>query len=134
MSITPAGKWLCHSMQFAAMLTVLTNLVQCYVYLCTAKRHGTYWECYGPLWCIAIATLLLMVHPTVFLLRDLKLIPPVCQTKWGLRELYFCTHFGFINLFTGVMWETQGFQAICNAVRKAASMKWQSGHGCCGIR
>jgi len=73
-----------------------------------------------------VATLLLMVHPTVFLLRDLRLINPVCQTRWGLFMLYCCTYFGFINLFYGAMWTTRGFEAL----RKAAQTASDDGYCC----
>lgn len=113
--MTKAGLWLCHSMQFAAMLTVLSNLIQCYVYLGTTKAQGTFMERHGPTLCVSVATLLLMVHPTVFLLRDLRLIHPVCQSAWGMFMLYCCTYFGFINLFYGAMWTTRGFEALRSA-------------------
>merc|ERR1719188_1840819 len=38
--ITPAGLWLCHAMQFAVMLTVLSNLVQYFVHLEMMLRLG----------------------------------------------------------------------------------------------
>lgn len=110
--MTKAGLWLCHSMQFAAMLTVLSNLVQCYVYLGVTKLRGTLMERHGPTLCVSVATLLMMVHPTVFLLRDLRLINPVCQSMWGMFMLYCCTYFGYINLFYGAMWTTRGFEAL----------------------
>lgn len=99
-------------MQFAAMLTVLSNLVQCFMYLGSTKTQGTFSERHGPTLCISIAMLLLMVHPTVFLLRDLRLIAPVCQSTYGLFMLYCCTDFGFINLFYGAMWTTRSFEAL----------------------
>jgi hypothetical protein len=117
--MTKAGLWLCHSMQFAAMLTVLSNLVQCYVYLGVVQNQGTFTERHGPTLCVSIATLLLMVHPTVFLLRDLQLIHPVCQSTWGLFMLYCCTWFGYINLFYGAMWSTRGFEALRSSFQQS---------------
>jgi len=123
MNVTKAGLWLCHSMQFAAMLTVLSNLVQCYVYLgVRASARGTFSQRHGPTLCVSVAALLMMVHPSVFLLKDLKLINPVCQSKWGMFTLYCCTYFGFINLFYGAMWATKGGEAFWTLARNL---------GCC---
>lgn len=99
-------------MQFAAMLTVLSNLMQCYVYIGLQKSYGSYVERFGPALCVSVATVLMMVHPSVFLLKDLKLISPVCHSKWGVPSLYFCTYFGNIFLFQGAMWATDGFQVL----------------------
>lgn len=109
-------------MQFATMLTVLTNLVQCYVYRASQKHQGTFTERHGPTLCVSIAAILMMAHPSVFILKDLKLIVPVCQNKWGLFLLYCCTYFGFINLFYGAMWSTRGFEAIRGAVQRVAGV------------
>lgn len=117
-------------MQFAAMLTVLSNLAQCYVYLGAQKVQGTYFERHGPTLCVSVAAILMMVHPTVFLLKDLKLINPVCHSTWGQFLLYCCTYFGFINLFYGAMWATRGFEALRGAIQCAAD----EDYGCCAKR
>eukprot|EP00747_Dinoflagellata_sp_TGD_P182524 gnl/TRDRNA2_/TRDRNA2_36811_c0_seq1.p1 gnl/TRDRNA2_/TRDRNA2_36811_c0~~gnl/TRDRNA2_/TRDRNA2_36811_c0_seq1.p1 ORF type:complete len:125 (+),score=20.89 gnl/TRDRNA2_/TRDRNA2_36811_c0_seq1:283-657(+) len=112
-----SGLWLCHSLQFAAMLTVFTNLTQYYVYLGKQKRVGTSWERFGPVLCVFIASMLLMVHPTIFLLRDLKIVHPVCASSSGQWALHICSYFGYVCLFYAAMWGTDGFDSVWNMLR-----------------
>lgn len=100
------------------MLTVLSNLAQYYMYLGAHQRFGTFGVRFGPALCVAVAAMLLMIHPTFFLLKDFKLLGPVCQNLWGLRTLRCCTHIGFILLFSGAMWATDGFQVLCKLARQ----------------
>lgn len=111
LEITKTALWLCHSMQFGVMLTVLSNLVQYYFYV-GQKRWiilGTcsHRERYGPPVCIAIASILLMVYPTVFLLQDLKLVNGICQRTWFMRAVFCGTYVGFLHLLYGAAWVTR---------------------------
>lgn len=112
LKITKSGIWLCHSLQFAAMLTVLSNLFQYYVYLGQLKRMGGFLSRYGPALVVLAASLLLMVHPTVFLLKDLQLIHPICENGSALGAMYVCTHTGLVMLFCGAAWGTDGFEVL----------------------
>lgn len=106
MTISKAGLWLCHSLQFAVMLTVLTNLTQYYAYLGQLPHRGSLSERYGPFLCVSVASIMLMVHPTIFVLRDLQLLQPMCQYKLGYRIMRACTHIGFLHLFWSALWAT----------------------------
>mmetsp|Transcript_46497 Transcript_46497/g.108356 ORF Transcript_46497/g.108356 Transcript_46497/m.108356 type:complete len:88 (-) Transcript_46497:228-491(-) len=83
------------------MLTVLSNLIQYYIYLGKQNTSGSTWERYGPAMFVSVAFLLLMVHPTAFILKDLHLLAPVCQSDWGSRALRLCTHVGLAALLCG---------------------------------
>lgn len=94
------------------MLTVLTNLIQYYIFLGKYLPRNTFR--YGPASAITIAAFLLMVHPTAILLKDLKLITPVCSTAAGRVFLIACTHVGFIMLWIGAIWVLQVFPVLRN--------------------
>lgn len=100
------------------MLTALTNLTQYYVYLGRGP-HGM-----GPACCTFAAMLLVLAHPTAILLKDLKIITPICATFAGKSALMACTYIGYILLFYAAMWGTNGFQAIHRAGSRC----------CCGGR
>jgi len=88
-------------MQFAVMLTVLSNLIQYFIYVRITRKSASTMGRIGPVLCITMAALLLMVHPTVFLLKDLKIMPPICS--YG-RLLIAATHCGFVLLACGAAW------------------------------
>mmetsp|Transcript_2376 Transcript_2376/g.5034 ORF Transcript_2376/g.5034 Transcript_2376/m.5034 type:complete len:107 (-) Transcript_2376:103-423(-) len=106
MPITAAGLYLCHALQFAAMLSVLTNLIQYYVYLGKQQSDGSLWRRFSPAAFVTLAFVLMMVHPTAFILKDLSLLGPVCNSDWGSRALRICTHLGFASLFYGAITAT----------------------------
>mmetsp|Transcript_50752 Transcript_50752/g.147800 ORF Transcript_50752/g.147800 Transcript_50752/m.147800 type:complete len:104 (+) Transcript_50752:335-646(+) len=85
------------------MLTLLSNLVQYYFYRGQLMDAGSRWERDGPTILVSFAAVLMMVHPTVFLLRDLKLPMPACQNKVGLYMLFASTHVGFVCLLSGTL-------------------------------
>lgn len=91
-------------MQFAVMLTVLSNLVQYYIYYGQQVTNAKSTERLGLPLCILSAAVLLMVHPTVFLLKDLQIVSPLCQHHWGSLVLYGCTHVGLLLLLFGASW------------------------------
>mmetsp|Transcript_59256 Transcript_59256/g.152512 ORF Transcript_59256/g.152512 Transcript_59256/m.152512 type:complete len:104 (+) Transcript_59256:263-574(+) len=86
------------------MLTVLTNLVQYYAYLSHFQVGADWLTRFGPTLAVSSAAALLMVHPTVFLLRDLRVITPVCRSAWGVRAVYGCTDLGFVALAAACSW------------------------------
>mmetsp|Transcript_53477 Transcript_53477/g.98920 ORF Transcript_53477/g.98920 Transcript_53477/m.98920 type:complete len:89 (-) Transcript_53477:191-457(-) len=85
------------------MLTVLTNLIQYYIYLGKQNLVGSTWDRFGPAILVSAAFILMMVHPTAFILKDLHLLTPVCQSDWGSRALRLCTHVGLATLFCGAL-------------------------------
>mmetsp|Transcript_45527 Transcript_45527/g.134784 ORF Transcript_45527/g.134784 Transcript_45527/m.134784 type:complete len:105 (-) Transcript_45527:157-471(-) len=92
------------------MLTVLSNLVQYYVYLSFFQAGADWWTRFGPTLVVAIAAALLMVHPTVFLLKDLKIIHPVCKSPWGMTAVYGCTDAGFVALLIAASWAVRSHE------------------------
>mmetsp|Transcript_98882 Transcript_98882/g.276912 ORF Transcript_98882/g.276912 Transcript_98882/m.276912 type:complete len:96 (-) Transcript_98882:152-439(-) len=77
------------------MLTLLSNLVQYFAYHSSQYRGGCL---AAPTVYAGLAFVLMMVHPTIFLLKDLNLTMPTCRNKWGMRLVYACTYLGFVNL------------------------------------
>jgi len=118
MKISQSGIWLCHSLQFAVMLTVLSNLVQYYVYLGQLRRKGTFLSRQGPMLLVLVASLLLMVHPTVFLLKDLQLIQPMCGSSVAMMAMKCCTSMGLVMLLYAAMWGTEGFAVLWAGLQK----------------
>jgi len=99
-------------MQFAVMLTVLSNLIQFYYHRGQQYKQDSVSSAsaFGPVVCVSVACILLMIHPTIFILKDLKLIAPVCKSslaRWGLQA---CTLTGFFNLFYAAYWGTAGIK------------------------
>mmetsp|Transcript_122236 Transcript_122236/g.317693 ORF Transcript_122236/g.317693 Transcript_122236/m.317693 type:complete len:101 (-) Transcript_122236:9-311(-) len=95
------------------MLTVLSNLVQYYAYCDHARFRTAGCTGVGPTICILVAAILLMVHPTMYLLKDLRIIIPTCKDKWGMRAIYGCTHVGFFHLLVGTFWAVGGLEGVC---------------------
>lgn len=100
--VTDTALWLCHSMQFAAMLALLSNLIQYYVYLGSCRRYSFHLSNYGPAYCVLFASIFLMIHPTAFLLKDLNL----CGNTTNLWLLHGCTYTGFLLLTYAALWGT----------------------------
>ena len=105
-------------MQFAAMLTCLSNLIQYYVYLCQHRRKGLFLSRQGPMLLILLSSLLFMVHPTIFLLKDLQLIQPLCEHKIAQGALYACTDLGLFGLLYGALWGTNGFAVLWTRMQR----------------
>jgi len=100
------------------MLTVLTNLVQYYVYLGQLRRTGSLLSRYGPMLLVLFASLFLMVHPTVFLLKDLQLIAPVCDSSIAMRVMKGCTDMGLMLLLYAAVWGTDGLVILWAGLQK----------------
>lgn len=112
MTVTQSGIWLCHSVQFAVMLTSLSNLVQYYVYLGQLRRDGNFWSKQGPMLVVLLSSLLLMVHPTIFILKDLQLIKPLCDNTVAMLVFSGCSDVGLLGLAYAALWGTEGFEAL----------------------
>lgn len=118
MKISQTGIWLCHSLQFAVMLSVLSNLVQYYVYLGELRRKGMFLSRQGPMLLVLAASLFLMVHPTVFLLKDLQLIQPMCGSSFAMMAMKCCTVSGLVLLLYAAVWGTDGFAVLWMGLKK----------------
>eukprot|EP00397_Hematodinium_sp_SG-2012_P051674 GEMP01060687.1.p3 GENE.GEMP01060687.1~~GEMP01060687.1.p3 ORF type:complete len:107 (+),score=18.06 GEMP01060687.1:470-790(+) len=104
--------WLCHTLQFAFMLTVFSNLTQYYVYVGHLKRRpSSHLFQYGPAYCVFFASILLMVHPTLFLLRDVNLKSDICDAKVA----YASTYIGFFLLIYACAWATEAISSLRRA-------------------
>jgi len=112
MKTTHSGLWLCHSLQFSVMLTVLSNLVQYYFFVCKPLRS------WGPAITEAFALVFLMVFPTVVIMRDLGLSPAICKTPLFSASLKGCAYTGFLLLLSGAAWVAGGFRAASEKMRR----------------
>jgi len=65
---------LSHSLQFACLLAVFTNLLQYTFYLCSVYRSGHHFAQYGPTYVCCGATSLILFHPTCLVLVDANVI------------------------------------------------------------
>merc|ERR1719188_2106790 len=54
---------------------------------------------------------LLLVFPTVVIMRDLGLSPAICEKPLVAASLKACAYTGFLLLLTGAAWATGGLQA-----------------------
>lgn len=94
------------------MLTCLSNLVQYYIYLGELRRDGTFWTKQGPMLVVLVSSVLLMVHPTIFILKDLQLIKSLCDNGVATLVFYGCSDLGLLGLGYAAVWGTEGFEAL----------------------
>jgi len=95
------------------MLTLLSNLIQFYIYLGASRQgHKSHFARFGPAYCVLLASLLIMVHPTTILLKDLQIVTNLCKNPVGLHLLHGCTYTGFLLLVTSVLWGTNVLQYL----------------------
>lgn len=96
---------LSHTLQFALLLSMYTNLTQHAIFLCWHKRewvspsHGIR---FGPAYTVAVATLLIMVRPTYVMLKIGKQVDRL-QDPW-CSSMYACTLLGYFLLGFGTLW------------------------------
>mmetsp|Transcript_123428 Transcript_123428/g.308420 ORF Transcript_123428/g.308420 Transcript_123428/m.308420 type:complete len:117 (+) Transcript_123428:363-713(+) len=96
---------LSHTLQFAILLAMFTNLTQHTLYLCWQRRRWpsvSHYIRYGPAYTVAAATLLIMIHPTYTVLKMGKQIEKV-STPWTYA-LHGCTLAGYTLLCAGALW------------------------------
>mmetsp|Transcript_22455 Transcript_22455/g.58562 ORF Transcript_22455/g.58562 Transcript_22455/m.58562 type:complete len:125 (-) Transcript_22455:285-659(-) len=122
MKTTPSGLWLCHSLQFATMLATLSNLVQYYFHVCQSRPR------WGPALVEFLAMILLLVFPTVVIMRDLGLSPAICEKPLVAASLKACAYTGFLLLLSGAAWATGGFQAAADRVWRGDAAGLPGGH------
>lgn len=105
---------LSHTLQFACLMAVFTNLVQYYVYTGRAVRTGSHLNKYGPAYLVVLTFFLVMVHPTFIILKD-------ANVGQGLRPsdtvVKACTYTGYGVLVVAAFWAAGTFaqlqQACC---------------------
>lgn len=113
-AVSKTSVMLSHTLQFAILLAMFTNLTQHALYLCWSRPRKsppeTHHERFGPAYMVGIATTLIMVHPTYLVLRVGKQVDPLPYRK----SLHTCTLIGYLLLLVGVLWATD----FCGKLRK----------------
>lgn len=102
---------LSHTLQFAVLLAVFTNLLQHTCYVCCRQRSGTFQ--YGPAYMIAASTFFIMVHPTHLILHVGLHGPggPGCSMD-GNWWLHACTIIGYVLLIIGSLWTADVWEKL----------------------
>lgn len=109
-AVSQTSVLLSHTLQFAFLLAVFTNLTQHTLYVCWRKRRGS---CrFGPAYVMAAATVFIMIYPTYLVLKFGKQIDNLhgfglgggrCGVAWG-NPLHICTMIGYLLLIIGALW------------------------------
>lgn len=126
-----------HTLSFAVILAVLTNLAQYTAYKCKDRR-GSHWQRFGPLYLICAAIPLIMADLTRHVLQDAgvwsgpssSMYRPDCSSVHGIHGLrcltltgwFFTivfTYTGFASLLVGVAWATNLHATVVSAWRQA---------------
>lgn len=95
---------LSHTLQFAMLMAVFTNLVQYYVYLGRSQRQGTHLQRYGPAYMVLFATFLVMVHPTYIVLNDAHVGQASRPSKQFVKV---CTYGGYGLMTFAAFWAAE---------------------------
>lgn len=108
---------LSHTLQFALLMAVFTNLVQYYIYTARAFRAGRgHFDKYGPAYLVVVATFLVMVHPTFIVLNDAKVGQEVRPASQVVKA---CTYGGYGLMVFAAFWAADTYsklrQACCHA-------------------
>merc|ERR1719183_842958 len=113
-AVSQTSIMLSHTLQFAVLLAIFTNLTQHVLYLCWQQRSRTsgHWSRFGPAYCVALATTLIMVHPSYLVLKVAKKVHPL-EGVWG-RTLHCCTIIGYVLLLVGTLWATSFWSKVRN--------------------
>jgi len=135
---TAAARSLGHLISFCITLTMMLG-VNAYIFYKCRQRKGSHWKKWGPLYCTAIAALLIMADLTRHVLADNKIwkggpFPGsaqyragcdaqniTCLTVLGVFFTIIATYSGFIFLFIGTMWA-----ANLIAKLKQIRQKWKN--------
>merc|ERR1719291_168905 len=65
---------------------------------------------------------LLMVFPTVVIMRDLGLSPAICEKPFVAASLKACAYTGFLLLLSGAAWATGNLEAAAATEARAAAV------------
>mmetsp|Transcript_704 Transcript_704/g.1248 ORF Transcript_704/g.1248 Transcript_704/m.1248 type:complete len:240 (+) Transcript_704:256-975(+) len=130
-----------HGIQVAITLALMTNVVQFAWWtrkgLRSKEKRLTHCARYAPVYVLLLSTCLVMVQPTCMLVisswkinnfffdgGNTNALVPNTVTGWMIQG--FCTYFGYLLLFTGVLWSTQ--------LHKKIARKWRLLRGGNGSR
>lgn len=110
-AVSQTSVMLSHTLQFAVLLAVFTNLTQHTVYVCWRKRVPPFR--FGPAYATMVATILIMVHPTYLVLKIGKQVEPIGDGRCGMHSwghpLHVCTIIGYVFLCIGAVWAADVF-------------------------
>lgn len=122
-AVSQTSVLLSHTLQFAFLLAVFTNLTQHTLYTCWRKRRGA---CrFGPAYVMAASTFFIMVYPTYLVLKFGKQIGNLhgyglgggrCGVAAG-NPLHVCTLIGYALLIWGALWAADVFADCCGSPR-----------------
>jgi len=108
-------KLLSHTLQFAVLLAMFTNITQHTLYLCwTKRRDNNHFARFGPAYTVFLATILIMVHPTYTVLRVGKQISSVGSPCF--HTMHACTVMGYTLMLVGVVWASGIVEKIQRAL------------------
>jgi len=109
-AVSQTGVMLSHTLQFALLLAVFTNLTQHTSYVCFRQRKHMDFQ-FGPAYCIAASTCFIMVAPTHLVLNVGLHGPggPGCSMD-GNWWLHACTIIGYVLLILGSLWAADIFE------------------------
>jgi len=120
-----------HAIQLAVTFGVMSNIAQFSWWTCKRTRKGSHCAKFGPVYLLLLATVLVMVQPTYFVVQgayhwqnafihksaDAKYNFLFPNTAIGWIVQIFCTYLGYLLMFTGVIQTTQ--------LHKKIGKKWR---------
>mmetsp|Transcript_92077 Transcript_92077/g.298073 ORF Transcript_92077/g.298073 Transcript_92077/m.298073 type:complete len:132 (-) Transcript_92077:233-628(-) len=113
MAVSQTSVMLSHTLQFALLLAMCTNLTQYTLYLCWQRHRwpqSTLHARFGPVYIVTAATTFVMVQPTYLVLRVAKQVQAM-NSPWG-HIMHACTIIGYFLLFLGMLWATDAWLKI----------------------
>lgn len=110
-AVSQTSVMLSHTLQFAVLLAVFTNLLQHTSYVCWRSRSGP--MRFAPAYVIAASTFFIMVHPTYLILHVGMYGPggPGCSLD-GNWWLHACTIAGYVLLIVGSLWAADVWEKL----------------------
>jgi hypothetical protein len=114
---------LSHTLQFALLMAVFTNLVQYYVYIGRSQRMGSHLNRYGPAYIVLISSFFVMVHPTFIVLEDAKVGQGARPSE---KVVHACTYAGYGMMVFAAFWAADivaKLRASCCAEREEAQRR-----------
>jgi len=134
-----------HAIQLAVTFGIMSNIVQFAWWTCQRTRKGSHWARLGPVYILMLATVLVMVQPTYFVIQgayhwENAFIHKDANAKYnflfpntllGWMVQIFCTYLGYLLMFVGVCQSTQLHTKIARRWRQVrrAPVQPQGGAG-----
>lgn len=111
---------LSHTLQFALLLAMFTNLTQHTLYMCWQRRRRnlltSHTEAFCPAYLVASATVLIMVNPSYLVLKVAKKVEPM--SPWTTHTVFFCTVMGYVLLTIGMVLVTDTWTKLLRLFSK----------------